>query len=180
MTYERYPGFELQGVADDVIRLRSDPDSVLASCAAKCREDGSLCHSWTFSPGHYADGRWAESRCSLSRERPTPEGSLQVTTNHFSSYFNEICLRSPRMTSCGNKTAAFTVYRGTDWSSPANTTIVVSSRYSCMERCLEEPDFVCRAAVYDPSTNRCSMFRSVHPGTLFRFLHLFALQSSNP
>ena len=134
MTYERYPGFELQGVPDDVIRLSSDPDSVMSSCAAKCVQDGSLCNSWTFRPGHYSDGRWAESRCSLSRDRPQPDGALQITTNHFSSYFNQICLRSPKMASCGNQTSAFTVYRDTDWSNPANKTIVVSSRESCMER----------------------------------------------
>ena len=106
----------------------------MRSCGAKCGQDGSLCHSWTFRPGHYSDGRWAESLCSLSRDRPQPEGSLTATANHFSSYFNQICLRSSRLSSCGNQTSAFTVYRDTDWSDPANKTIVVNSRYSCMER----------------------------------------------
>ena len=57
VTYERYPGWELAGVPEDVIRLSSDPESVMLSCANKCREDGSLCQSWTFRPGHYRNSQ---------------------------------------------------------------------------------------------------------------------------
>ena len=94
-----------------------------------------MCRSFTFLPGHYQDGRWTESTCSLYREVPAPAGKLEMSTNHFASYFTEMCLRSDKMEMCRNMTHAFTVYRNVDFTGAfGDRTINVNSRHDCMER----------------------------------------------
>ena len=136
VSYERFPGYELTGVQDDIIRLSQDPESVVTSCVSQCHDHVSgTCHSISFLPGQYRDGRWTESTCSLFRERPSPEGKLETSSNHFAYYYNKMCLRSERMEDCSNRTHAFTVYRDIDWSQAfGDKSINTNTRHECMER----------------------------------------------
>ena len=123
-----------QGNTDDLIRLNKNPDSVMFSCADQCQLS-TTCQSFNFLPGHVTSDSWSESTCYLFRDVPIPDGKLQMSVNHFSSFFTEMCLRSERLTSCRNNTHVFTVHRDVDWSQPfGEKTISVSSRHDCMER----------------------------------------------
>jgi len=158
-TYERYPGYELTGNTDDLIRLNKNPDSVMFSCADQCQLS-TTCQSFNFLPGHVTSDSWSESTCYLFRDVPTPDGKLQMSVNHFSSFFTEMCLRSERLTSCQNNTHVFTVHRDVDWSQPfGEKTISVSSRHDCMERCLDETSFQCRSSLWNPNGRKCSLSR---------------------
>merc|ERR1719483_181370 len=167
ITYERYPGFQLQGVEDDVIRLSSSPETVMSKCVELCTVDRTAtnnlvrtCNSFTFQSGKFREGRWEESRCLLSRERPAPDGLAQITSNHLTEYFNEICLKTENLANkCGNKTYAFTVYQNMDFIPADSKRVTVNSRQACMDSCIEETSFICRSAVYETLTRVCRMTR---------------------
>ena len=138
VSYERFPGYELRGVEDDVIRLSEDPESVATSCVSQCHDShvsAGTCASISFLPGQYRDGRWTESTCSLYRDRPRPEGKLEMTSNHFAYYYSKMCLRSERMAECSNRTHAFTVHRDIDWTQTfGDKSLTTLTRHECMER----------------------------------------------
>jgi len=171
ITYERYPGYQLQGIEDDVIRLSSSPESVMSKCVELCTVDRTAtnnlvrtCNSFTFQSGAFREGRWEESRCLLSRERPAPDGLAQITSNQLTEYFNEICLKTENIANhCGNKTYAFTVYQNMDFDAPDSKRLTVNSRQACMDSCIEETSFICRSAVYETQTRVCKMTRFVKP-----------------
>ena len=60
---------------------------------------------------------------------------------------------------CGNKTYSFTVWQNTDFEPVDAKAVTVNSRQACMDRCLEEGAFVCRAAVYETLTRSCKLTR---------------------
>jgi len=175
-TYERYPGYHLQGdAADDVIRLSSSPETVMSKCVESCTVDRTptnnlvrTCNSFTFQSGKFREGRWEESSCLLSRERPAPDGFAVLTNsqknNKLTEYFNEICLKTENLADhCGNKSYAFTVYQDMDFTAPDFKRVTVNSRQACMDSCIGEKTFICRSAVYETLTRVCKMTRFVKP-----------------
>jgi len=173
-TYERYPGYHLQGdAADDVIRLSSSPETVMSKCVESCTVDRTptnnlvrTCNSFTFQSGKFREGRWEESSCLLSRERPAPDGFAVLTNsqknNKLTEYFNEICLKTENLADhCGNKSYAFTVYQDMDFTAPDFKRVTVNSRQACMDSCIGEKTFICRSAVYETLTRVCKMTRFV-------------------
>ena len=68
---------------------------------------------------------------------PQPEGKLEMSTNHFSSYFASMCLPRGVAGACSNTTHAFTVFRDITWAPPfGDKDLNLGSRQECMERSL--------------------------------------------
>ncbi|KAH9366355.1 hypothetical protein HPB48_006193 [Haemaphysalis longicornis] len=143
LTFELITGF-VYSAPSDTIELK--PGTLqLTDCLEHCRRNAS-CQSVNFETG------LCVLFTSSATERPASLAVSQFPV--FTLYAQKICLFGKRR--CG-RDWVFERVTGYALRDLARKRLRAISREECMDLCLDETEFACRSANFDPSTGECAI-----------------------